>query len=266
VEDTHIKSYRIVSSKYDLQPFVNDTLKLEKTILLENIELNWIPATYRVNEILNDDPDQLQGYRKFVYDNRDNWDKVRNHVEFLLLEEESKNVIDIFNICHRIEYVIKETLESPNFHKFIEILLAVGNTLNQETSKAFFLDILFELDTITSSNNKSVLQYCKDLYKNLYPNTTILPQFHEPKIPEWDWLFLKENVRSFTSRVDKLKKLKDDPNYKELNGKIANFDHLTPINDIEFMKLFSKYFSSKNSRFIVTVYELFNGHNPLLKI
>jgi len=68
-------------------------------------------------------------------------------------------------------------------------------------------------------------------------------------------------------KVDKLKnQIKGNPNFKELNEKIAKYGHITTINDIEFLNLFSKYFSSKNGRFIITIYELFNGHNPLLKL
>jgi len=238
----------------------------------ESSIFNWVPDQSRIEAVLeyvgknHSHLENLSTYDKFIYENRDKWEIFRIHLKYILLEEQSKEYIDTFKNCHRIEKVIRETLEYVPFHKFVEIVLAVGNTLNQENAKAFLLDALFDLDNVTSTTgNSNILQYCKNLFKELYPGSTILPPCNEPHVthPGWEWIDAKYKINEFVLRLNSLKKLNDH----DINNKLEGLGlQISKVDDTEFMKLFSKYFSDKSSKHIYEVYELMIGVNNKLVI
>jgi len=116
----------------------------------------------------------LKGYDKFVYDHRDKWVTLKTRLKGCMLLEKLDHLNGCVDYCSEVIRVIKETLNSPYFHKFLEIILAIGNFGNKYPVRGFDLRFLFDMNRFILNDGTSLLSYCKHLFKQLYPGQTII--------------------------------------------------------------------------------------------
>jgi len=257
VDDNGARFFQIMSIGHDVNAFVHEVMHFgdfRQHLPKDTTLFGFIPDASRVKLVefaVNDKEttvENLGPYDKWIWDHKDIWDKLHRILEFRLLTEELEQVTKLVNQFNKMESVFRETFNHPYFHKFIEIVVAVGQTLNQDHSiRTFCIESLDELDKVTSTTgNTNVLEYCKNLFRKLYPGQQILPHI-EPdyEIPILDDYFsfhyFDVVFHDFIVRRDNVIKGKDP----ELQDKLHHLRQFSVPNVGEFIK-WQGHYSSRN--------------------
>jgi len=171
-----------------------------------------------------------------------------------LVLEQYDYLISCTDYCTEVIRIIRETLHNPQFQKFLEIILSIGNFQNKFPAKGFDLNFLFTMDSFILNDGSSLLSYCKNIYRQMYPGQNILLYGH------------RHTNLKFSEAI------KEIGRYCKIDRRLGEefvqkFEKITSVDFKDDFHFIGQFFISKAlDDDMDKIYGLFTGSNDILHI